>query len=75
MGTALSTINTVSYYMFTTGENVATDTENLPGAAFEVDPNVTADFFSTLNYQPTCHCPRLEPAGRQFRCALVVHRQ
>jgi hypothetical protein len=49
----LSGIDTVSYYVFTTGENNALAANNLPSVAFEVDPNTNGRTFSTLVYVPT----------------------
>jgi hypothetical protein len=51
-GKALSTVNTVSYYVFTTGENNDLYAENLPSVAFEVNPNLPGRAFSTLVYTP-----------------------
>jgi hypothetical protein len=51
-GTPLSSINTVSYYVFTTGENNSAAGINLPSVEFEVNPH-TARTYSTLIYVPT----------------------
>jgi hypothetical protein len=51
-GKALSTIATVSYYVYTTGENNALYAENLPSVTFEVNPNLPGRTFSTLVYTP-----------------------
>jgi hypothetical protein len=51
-GTPLSAIDTVSYYVFTTGENNSAAANNLPSVEFEVNPH-TARTFSTLVYVPT----------------------
>ena len=51
-GKALSTVTTVSYYVFTTGENNGLYAENLPSVAFEVNPNQLGRTFSTLVYTP-----------------------
>jgi hypothetical protein len=53
---SLSSINTVSYYVFTTGENNAIAANNLPSVEFEVNPH-TARTFSTLVYVPVSATP------------------
>ena len=57
VGTALSTINTVKYSIYTTGENNGLYAENGPSVAFEIDPSGSADStapnYSTLVYVPT----------------------
>jgi hypothetical protein len=49
--------STVSYWVYTTGENKAINAANLPNVNFEVDPNGPADTsapnFSTLVFVPT----------------------
>jgi hypothetical protein len=58
VGTPLSTINAVSYSVYTTTENIRFGGDNLPSVAFEVDPNVTVgDNFSTLVYSPVVAAP------------------
>ncbi len=52
-GQPLSGIDTVSYYVFTTGENNTAAADNLPSVAFEVNPNTNGRTFSTLVYVPT----------------------
>jgi hypothetical protein len=51
-GMSLSSIDTVSYYVFTTGENNSAAGINLPSVEFEVNPH-TARTYSTLIYVPT----------------------
>jgi len=51
-GQPLSGIDTVSYYVFTTGENNAASASNLPSVAFEVNPHAAGSTFSTLVYAP-----------------------
>ncbi len=73
-GKALSSINTVSYYVFTTGENNSAAANNLPSVAFEVDPNTPTRTFSTLLYVPTQRGRRcVDEARRQHRQAVVLH--
>jgi hypothetical protein len=56
-GDALSTITTVSYSIFTTGENNTDSTTNGPSVQFEIDPTGSTDptgpNYSTLTYNPT----------------------
>jgi hypothetical protein len=52
-GQALSGISTVSYWVFTTGENNSLGDTNLPSVAFEVNPHTAGRTFSTLVYVPT----------------------
>jgi hypothetical protein len=54
-GDPLSGIGAVSYWVYTTGENRTIAENNLPSAAFEVDPSGaenTAPNYSTLVYAP-----------------------
>jgi hypothetical protein len=55
VGDALSGLETVSFSIFTTGENNTQNPDNLPNLAIEVDPNgpAVAGGYSTLNYNPT----------------------
>ena len=71
----LSTINTVKYSVFTTGENVTTDTENLPGAVVRDQPQPDGRHLLDAELRPRSHRSRLESAGRQFGCPLVVLRR
>ena len=52
-GRHLGGIHTVSFYVFTTGENNQISTSNLPSVEFEVNPNTGGSTFSTLVYVPT----------------------
>jgi hypothetical protein len=51
-GQLLSGIDTVSYYVFTTGENNGAAPGNLPSVAFEVNPHAAGSTFSTLVFSP-----------------------
>jgi hypothetical protein len=50
-GQALSSLNTESYWVFTTGEDNAIAANNLPSVEFEVNPH-TSSSFSTLVFAP-----------------------
>jgi hypothetical protein len=54
VGQALSSLKTVSYYVFTTGENNSAPIDNnLPSVEFEVDPNTASRSYSTLVFVPS----------------------
>ncbi len=53
----LSGIDTVSYYVFTTGENNGVAVNNLPSVAFEVNPHASGRTFSTLVFSPAQATP------------------
>ena len=54
----LSTINTVKYSVFTTGENIAGGgPTNLPNLQFEVNPQLPGDNYATLLYAPVEAAP------------------
>jgi hypothetical protein len=49
-GKALAGISDVSFWQYTTGENVAKAANNLATVAFEINPNNGAQTYSTLTY-------------------------
>ncbi|HEX6149922.1 hypothetical protein [Nocardioides sp.] len=60
VGDPLAGIDTVKYWVFTTGENAAIAANNLPSVAFEVDPtgpDATGPNFSTLVFTPETATP------------------
>ncbi|HTN25617.1 MAG TPA: hypothetical protein VL120_16635 [Solirubrobacteraceae bacterium] len=58
-GTAVADLNAVGFSVYTTGENAALGSPNMPSIAFEVDPNLTAtpSNFSTLVFVPNNTTP------------------
>ena len=61
-GTALTAMNTVSYWVYTTGENIGRYNENLPGVTFEIVPGTatggsTNRTYSSLVYVPVQAAP------------------
>jgi hypothetical protein len=58
-GTAVADLNAVGFSVYTTGENAALGSPNMPSIAFEVDPNLTAtpSNFSTLVFVPNNTAP------------------
>jgi hypothetical protein len=58
-GNAVSGLNALGFAVFTTGENAALGTPNMPSIAIEVDPNLTASpsNFSTLVFVPNNTTP------------------
>lgn len=63
-GDPLSSINTVKYGVFTTGENIAAapGAVNLPGVTFEIDPTGSADSTGP-NYSSLVYVPVAAPAN------------
>lgn len=61
VGDALADIDTVSYWVYTTGENAGVAENNLPNVSFEVDPtggdDNTTPNFSTLVFSPQSAAP------------------
>jgi hypothetical protein len=56
VGNALSSINTVKYSVYTTGENNGIYAENAPGVTFEIDPSGPTNT-PTLNYSSLVYVP------------------
>jgi hypothetical protein len=51
-GTALTSLNTLKYSVFVTGEDLGRYDANAPNLQFEVDPHLGAFRYSTLTYVP-----------------------
>ena len=58
-GDLVSALTTVSYSVFTTGENISLAPNNMPSITFEIDPNVTGvrDNFSSMVFGPSNSAP------------------
>lgn len=71
LGDALSSINQVSYYVFTTGENIKAGggNVNLPNFQLEVNPHLQGLTYSTLVYIPVQAVPgwSLQDASKEPR--------
>jgi hypothetical protein len=59
IGDEVSALTAVSYWMFTTAENIVIDPRNLPNIAIEIDANLTTigSDFTTMVYQPRSQVP------------------
>ena len=56
-GDPVAGLTAVGYRVFTTLEDEPAGIVNMPGITFEVDPNLTADPFSSLVFQPSANSP------------------
>ncbi len=59
-GDLVSELTAVSFFLYTTGENIGIAADNLPSIAIEIDPNLLsapADNFATMVYAPGAILP------------------
>jgi hypothetical protein len=73
-GTALTSMNTVSYSVYTTGENIGRYNENLPGVTFEIVPGTATGGSINRTYSSLVYVPVQAAAGWSQQNASTAAR-
>jgi hypothetical protein len=73
-GTSLSVLTTVSYWVYTTGENIGLYNENLPSVAFEIVPGTATGGSTNRTYASLVYVPVQAAPGWSQQDASTADR-